>query len=83
MQYAKEDAILLHPGPVNRGVELTTELIDGEQSLIHEQVKNGVAVRMAIIDLLMERRKKDEVTDTKWPASGSLVQDGWEKRYIG
>jgi len=37
MQYAKEDAILLHPGPVNRGVELTTELIDGEQSLIHDR----------------------------------------------
>ena len=83
MKYAKEDAILLHPGPVNRGVELSTDIIDGEQSLINEQVKNGVAVRMAIIDLLIERRKKDEVTNTKWSASESFIQDRWEKRYTG
>ncbi|MCG1011386.1 aspartate carbamoyltransferase catalytic subunit [Tepidanaerobacter sp. GT38] len=46
---AKSDAILLHPGPVNRGIELTSEVIDGSQSVINQQVKNGVAVRMAVL----------------------------------
>lgn len=52
LKLAKPDAIVLHPGPVNRGVELSAEVIDGEQSLIREQVTNGVAVRMAILDML-------------------------------
>ncbi|HHV18914.1 MAG TPA: aspartate carbamoyltransferase catalytic subunit [Thermoanaerobacterales bacterium] len=46
---AKPDALLLHPGPVNRGVELTSEVIDGNQSVINYQVKSGVAVRMAVL----------------------------------
>lgn len=50
--YAKPDALILHPGPVNRGVELTSAVVDGEQSKINEQVTNGVAVRMAILYLL-------------------------------
>ena len=57
MKYAKKDAIVLHPGPVNRGVELTPQLIDGEKSLILEQVTNGVAVRMALLKLLGEYRE--------------------------
>ncbi len=57
MKYAKKDAIVLHPGPVNRGVELTPKLIDGEKSLILEQVTNGVAVRMALLKLLGEYRE--------------------------
>lgn len=52
MKLAKPDAILLHPGPVNRGVELTTEITDGAQSCINEQVKSGVAVRMAVLSIL-------------------------------
>ncbi|NLY43035.1 MAG: aspartate carbamoyltransferase catalytic subunit [Clostridiaceae bacterium] len=52
---AKKDAILLHPGPVNRGVELSSEVIDGGISLINEQVTNGVAVRMAILYLFSRR----------------------------
>ena len=47
----------MHPGPVNRGVELTPQVIDGEKSLILEQVKNGVAVRMALLKLLGEYRE--------------------------
>ncbi len=50
---AKPDALLLHPGPVNRGVELSSEIMDGGQSVINEQVKSGVAVRMAILYLLI------------------------------
>jgi aspartate carbamoyltransferase catalytic subunit len=45
-------SIVMHPGPVNRGVELTSKLIDGDNSLIEEQVLSGVAVRMAILFLL-------------------------------
>lgn len=50
---AKHDAIIMHPGPINRGVEMTPDLADGERSVILEQVNNGVAVRMALIYLLM------------------------------
>lgn len=57
-RYAKKDAILMHPAPVNRGIELMPELLDSSVSVIDEQVTNGVAVRMAILDLLNEGRKK-------------------------
>jgi aspartate carbamoyltransferase catalytic subunit len=46
----KEGAIILHPGPINRGVELAPEVADGPRSVILDQVENGVAVRMAILE---------------------------------
>lgn len=49
---AKKDAIVMHPGPVNRGVELSADVADGPQSVIGGQVTNGVCVRMAVLDLL-------------------------------
>lgn len=52
MCFAKEDAIVLHPGPVNRGVEFSSELVDGASSCITEQVTNGVAVRMSVMQWL-------------------------------
>jgi aspartate carbamoyltransferase catalytic subunit len=52
---AAPDCIVLHPGPVNRGVEISSEVVDGSRSLILDQVANGVAVRMAILFLLVER----------------------------
>ena len=52
MKYAKNGALVMHPGPVNRGVELTSALIDGDTSRIEEQVLSGIAVRMAILFLL-------------------------------
>jgi len=52
LKYAKANALVMHPGPVNRGVELSSEVIDGKQSVIYIQVKNGVAVRMALLKLL-------------------------------
>ncbi|MGL4363478.1 MAG: aspartate carbamoyltransferase catalytic subunit [Cellulosilyticaceae bacterium] len=55
---ADKKAILMHPAPVNRGVELMPELLDSKVSVIDEQVTNGVAVRMAILALLNERRNK-------------------------
>ena len=52
MKYAKPGALVMHPGPVNRGVELTSALIDGDTSRIEEQVLSGIAVRMALLFLL-------------------------------
>ena len=56
LSYAKPNAIILHPGPVNRGVELTSGVIDHERSRIEDQVLSGVAVRMAVLALLNEGR---------------------------
>lgn len=50
MKMAKPDAIVMHPGPMNRGIEIEGALADGERSVITQQVTNGVAVRMAILD---------------------------------
>ena len=49
---AKKDVIVMHPGPVNRGVELSADVADGPQSVIGGQVTNGVCVRMAVLDML-------------------------------
>ena len=49
--------VVMHPGPVNRGVEITSEVADSEHSIILDQVQNGVAVRMAVLYLLAEKRK--------------------------
>lgn len=57
LKYARKDAVILHPGPVNRGVELTPSLIDGDKSVILEQVTCGLAVRMALLKLLAEYRE--------------------------
>jgi len=54
--YAKPDAFLMHPAPVNRGIELMPELMDSGVSMIDKQVTNGVAVRMAVLALLQEGR---------------------------
>jgi aspartate carbamoyltransferase catalytic subunit len=52
---AKPGALVMHPGPMNRGVEITTALADGYNSVIREQVTNGVAVRMALMFLMTRR----------------------------
>jgi aspartate carbamoyltransferase catalytic subunit len=52
---AKPDAIVMHPQPMNRGIEISSDVADGPQSVIREQVRNGVAVRMAVLDTVMER----------------------------
>ncbi len=57
LKLAKKDVILMHPGPINRGVELSSDVIDNENSVILNQVENGVAVRMAIIKTLLDNRK--------------------------
>jgi aspartate carbamoyltransferase catalytic subunit len=52
LRRAKPDAVVLHPGPMNRGVEITPEVADGPQSCVLDQVTNGIAVRMALLYLL-------------------------------
>ena len=52
LSYAKDDVIVMHPGPINRGIEISSEVIDGESSLVDKQQVNGVAVRMALFHLL-------------------------------
>lgn len=59
LQLAKKDALIMHPGPVNRGLELTSSVADCDNSVINEQVTNGVAIRMALLYLLT-RRISDE-----------------------
>jgi aspartate carbamoyltransferase catalytic subunit len=56
LRFAKDDAIVMHPGPVNRGVELASELTDHRPSVILDQVRNGVAIRMAVLYLYAGRR---------------------------
>ncbi|HPF43680.1 MAG TPA: aspartate carbamoyltransferase catalytic subunit [Syntrophomonadaceae bacterium] len=62
LKKAKEDVLILHPGPMNRGVEISSEIADGTQALINEQVTNGVAVRMALLFLMMGGTR-DEITN--------------------
>ena len=50
--HARPDAIIMHPGPINRGVEMMPEVADGERSVILDQVTHGVAIRMAVLYLL-------------------------------
>ena len=57
-KYLKPDAMIMHPGPINRDVELDSELADGPQSVILEQVTNGLAVRMAVLFLVAGCLKK-------------------------
>ncbi len=57
LRFAKDDAIVMHPGPVNRGVELSHDLADQRPSVILDQVRNGVALRMAVLYLLAGRKR--------------------------
>jgi len=59
---AREDAIVMHPGPMNRGVEIASDVADGPRSVILDQVENGVAIRMAVLYLLLSGGE-DEAAD--------------------
>ena len=50
--------VIMHPGPINRGVEITSDVADADQSIILNQVENGVAIRMAVIYLLAQQIKR-------------------------
>lgn len=53
LKHAKPDAIVMHPGPINRGVEMASSVADGNQSVILEQVSNGIAIRMAVMSMCL------------------------------
>ena len=55
LEAARPDAIVMHPGPINRGVEIASSVADGPQSVILEQVSNGIAVRMAVMSMVLGR----------------------------
>ena len=54
LNLCNQDAIVMHPGPINRGIEISNEVADGEQSVILKQVENGVAVRMAVLTEILK-----------------------------
>ena len=62
LERARPDAIVMHPGPMNRGVELSSDVADGARSLILEQVANGLAVRMAVLYLLVGGTREQSET---------------------
>jgi aspartate carbamoyltransferase catalytic subunit len=63
LRQAKPSAIILHPGPMNRGIEITPEVADGPQSCVLEQVTNGIAVRMALLYLFIGGAAEDPATN--------------------
>lgn len=54
---AKKDIVIMHPGPINRGIEMSSEVADGANSVILEQVTNGIAVRMAVLYLVSQAKE--------------------------
>jgi len=60
---AKKDIIVMHPGPINRGTEMSSEVADGSNSVILDQVTNGIAVRMAVLFLVSQARERNENTN--------------------
>ena len=62
MALAKPDALVMHPGPMNRGVEIASSVADGAQSGILKQVNNGIAIRMAVLALAMEGQRAHQAS---------------------
>jgi len=63
LKKAKKNIVLMHPGPINRGIEMSSESADGSNSVILEQVTNGIAVRMAVLFLVSQARDKEYGTN--------------------
>ena len=59
MKRAKSDIVVMHPGPINRGLEIDSEVADGKNSVILQQVSNGLAVRMAVLYLVNQAAAKE------------------------
>ena len=75
VESAKPDVVILHPGPMNRGIEISSEVADGPYSLILDQVTNGVAVRMALLYLLAARGRAAEPVEVE-PAAPRRAEAG-------
>jgi aspartate carbamoyltransferase catalytic subunit len=73
LRFAKPDCLVMHPGPINRGVELDDESADGENSVIRAQIENGIFVRMAALDWAFSNEKSEpEKKPKKKPASDKV-----------
>ena len=59
LRAAKKDVIVMHPGPINRGIEIDSDVADGKHSVILDQVSSGIAIRMAIMSLIFKNRKSN------------------------
>lgn len=70
---AKPEVIILHPGPMNRGIEIASDVADGPYSVIMDQVTNGIAVRMAVLYLLVNRPRVDAEVDSDVAAPSPLA----------
>jgi len=79
-KHAKKDVLILHPGPINRGVELSQDVADSEYALILDQVKNGVAVRMAVLFLLSYGKANREQMLEKSRGNKTKTQKNTEKQ---
>jgi aspartate carbamoyltransferase catalytic subunit len=62
LKFAKPDAIVMHPGPINRGVEIASDVADGPQSVILEQVTHGIAIRMAVMSMTLGSHSEQQET---------------------
>jgi aspartate carbamoyltransferase catalytic subunit len=71
LRRAKPDAIVMHPGPINRGVEIDSSVADGTQSVILDQVEAGIAVRMAVLDLVVGAADRQRAADVQVTAEPS------------
>lgn len=71
LAYAKPDAVVMHPGPINRGVEIESEVADGPRSLILDQVTNGIAVRMAVMSKAMSGQLSQRAASTDNDSRGA------------
>ena len=58
LQSAMRDVIVMHPGPINRGIEIDSDVADGNNSVILDQVTSGISIRMAIMSMIMNNRLK-------------------------
>ncbi|MFT4839107.1 MAG: aspartate carbamoyltransferase catalytic subunit, partial [Oleispira sp.] len=56
----KKDIVIMHPGPINRGVEITSDVADSDQAIILNQVENGVAIRMAVLYLVAAKIRRND-----------------------
>ncbi len=77
LERASPEVIVMHPGPINRGIEISSEIADGSRSLILDQVTNGIAVRMAVLYLLARgNRSVREEAKVKSAGNGKRVRKG-------
>ena len=76
VRLAKPEVIILHPGPLNRGLEISSAVADGPYSVIMNQVTNGLAVRMALLYLLIQRNKAAEAGDVEAFAGDEPLRTG-------